>query len=79
MPTSADGNGRSNGCVDRIRQCAQRTREHLDELIQSDRERRVRERASAYFGRLLRRVRVVSPAELDDLRDEGIAAGTLDE
>jgi hypothetical protein len=64
--------GRLEGRVDRVEQ-------HLADLGGSDRERRYRERASAYFGRLLRRVRVVAATELDDLLDEGVASGALDE
>ena len=42
-------------------------------------ERRYRERAPAYFGRLLRRVRVVSLEELRDMVDRGLDEGTLTE
>lgn len=42
-------------------------------------EQRYRQHADGYFGRLLRRARVVGPDELDDLLDEGLAAGALDE
>ena len=56
-----------------------RLEEHLAELLDSDRERRYRERASAYFGCLLRRAWVVADAELEDLLDEGVATGVLDE
>ena len=56
-----------------------RLEQQVGELRGSDRERRYRDHASAYFGRLLRRVRMVAAAELDDLLDEGLASGALDE
>lgn len=52
---------------------------HLDALCRDALERRYREHAAGYFGRLLRRARVVSPDELDDLLDEGLATGAFDE
>jgi len=42
-------------------------------------EQRYREHAGGYFGRLLRRARIVSPDELDDILDEGLATGAFDE
>ena len=42
-------------------------------------EQRYRQHAGGYFGRLLRRARIVSPDELDDLLDEGLATGAFDE
>ena len=40
-------------------------------------ERRYRERAHAYFGRILRRLRVLPPQELADLLDDAVDAGRL--
>jgi len=40
-------------------------------------ERRYRERAHAYFGRILRRLRVLPPQELADLLDDAMDAGRL--
>ncbi|MBA2447184.1 MAG: hypothetical protein H0V51_04065 [Chloroflexi bacterium] len=54
-------------------------RNMLAQLRGNDLERRYREHADAYFGRLLRRVRVVGPRERDQLFEEGIASGLLDE
>ena len=42
-------------------------------------ETRYRDRVGAYFGRLLRRVRVVSARDLDDLLDAATAAGAIDD
>lgn len=42
-------------------------------------EIRYRDHAGGYFGHLVRRVRVVGADELDDLLDEGLASGVLDE
>jgi exonuclease VII small subunit len=42
-------------------------------------EQRYRQHAGGYFGRLLRRARIVSPDELDDLLDEGLPTGAFDE
>lgn len=54
-------------------------RNMLAQLCGNDLERRYREHADAYFGGLLRRVRVVGPVERDQLFEEGIATGALDE
>ncbi len=40
-------------------------------------ERRYRERAHAYFGRIVRRLRVLPPQELADLLDDAVDAGRL--
>jgi len=42
-------------------------------------ELRYREHVGGYFGRLLRRARVVRADELDDLIDHGLTTGVLDE
>jgi hypothetical protein len=47
----------------------------VGELKGDSLERRYRERAVAYFGRLLRRVRVLSLEELSTLLDEAVARG----
>src|SRR5688572_6461491 len=62
---------RTEACFDRIE-------EHLVALVESGLKRRHRERASAYFGTLLRRVWMVGDWELEDLLDEGVAAGMVD-
>jgi hypothetical protein len=49
----------------------------VGELKGDNLERRYRERAGAYFGRLLRRVRVLSLEELSVLLDEAVARGAL--
>lgn len=51
----------------------------VTELKGDNLERRYRERAGAYFGRLLRRVRVLSTQELTDLLDEAVERGVLSE
>ncbi len=68
----AEAQLRSEGRLDRLEQ-------HMAELRGNDRERRYRERASGFFGRLLRGVRVVDSPELDRLLDEGRDTGALDE
>ena len=49
----------------------------VGELKGDSLERRYRERAVAYFGRLLRRVRVLSLEELSTLLDEAVTRGAL--
>jgi hypothetical protein len=71
--------GRTEERFDRLEGHVDRLTEHVADLRCRDRERFYRDRASAYFGRLLRRVRVVPPRELDELLDEGMASGALDE
>ena len=65
--------------VDQLDQKFDRLDEQVGHLRGSDLERRYRDHAGGYFGRLLRRVRVVGADELDDLLDEGLAAGALDD
>jgi hypothetical protein len=67
-----------DGAVRRTDEIFHRLEEHFAELLDSDRERRYRDRAGAYFGHLLRRVRLVPAAELDELLEEGLATGALD-
>lgn len=54
-------------------------RDQLNRLLGSDLERRYRDHAGGYFGRLVRRVRVVGSVDLDSMLEEGVAAGALDE
>lgn len=42
-------------------------------------ERRIRDNAPGYFGHILRRIRVIAPAELADTIDDAIDSGSLDE
>ena len=51
----------------------------LARLIGDEAERRVQRNAPAYFGRMLRRIRVIPPAELADMIDDAIDTGGLDE
>jgi septal ring factor EnvC (AmiA/AmiB activator) len=51
----------------------------LDQMRGEYLELRYERHAGGYFGRLLRRVRVVRPDELDDLLEAGVASGTLAE
>ncbi|MDE2787016.1 MAG: hypothetical protein OXL37_10175 [Chloroflexota bacterium] len=51
----------------------------LARLIGDEAERRVQRNAHAYFGNMLRRIRVISPSELADMIDDAIDAGSLDE
>jgi hypothetical protein len=71
--------GRTEERFDRLEGRFDRLTEHVADLRGRDRERFYRDRASAYFGRLLRRVRVVPPTELDELLAEGMASGALAE
>ena len=52
-------------------------RDDVGELKGDSLERRYRERASAYFGRLLRRTRVVTDAELHELLDNAVERGLI--
>ena len=54
-------------------------RSDLDALRGQALETKYRDHASGFFGRLLRRVRVLRPDELDTLLDEAIEAGALDD
>ena len=51
----------------------------LARLIGDEAERRVQRKAPGYFGHLLRRIRVIVPAELADTIDDAIDSGSLDE
>ena len=51
----------------------------LARLIGDEAERRVQRNAYAYFGNMLRRIRVISPSELADMIDDAIDAGSLDD
>ena len=51
----------------------------LARLIGDEAERRVQRNAPAYFGHMLRRIRVIAPAELADMIDDAIDTGGLDE
>ena len=54
-------------------------RDDVGELKGDSLERRYRERASTYFGRLLRRARVVADDELNDMLDDAVERGALTE
>ncbi len=51
----------------------------VGELKGDSLERRYREKTGAYFGRLLRRSRVMADAELNDLLDDAVQQGVLSE
>lgn len=51
----------------------------LARLIGDEAERRVQRNAPGYFGHLLRRIRVIAPADLADTIDDAIDSGSLDE
>ena len=51
----------------------------VGELKGDSLERRYREKTGAYFGRLLRRSRVMTDAELNDLLDDAVQQGVLSE
>lgn len=51
----------------------------LARLIGDEAERRVQRNAPGYFGHLLRRIRVIAPAEFADTIDDAIDSGSLDE
>jgi hypothetical protein len=72
MRELAEAQRRSEGRLDRLE-------DHVAALRGDSLERRYREHADGYFGRLLRRVRVVGFPELDGLLDEAMATGALDE
>jgi len=54
-------------------------RDDVGELKEDSLERRYRERASTYFGRLLRRARVVADDELNEMLDDAVERGALTE
>lgn len=51
----------------------------LARLIGDEAERRVQRNAPGYFGHLLRRIRVIAPAELADTIDDAIDSGNLND
>ena len=53
--------------------------QRMDRVIGAEAERRFRRHAPAYFGRLLRRIRVVDPSTLADEADDAIDAGRFAE
>lgn len=93
MVALVEAQGRAEEQLADLAKAQRQTQESLDALIRrSDRiesrldemrgdflELRYRNRFGAYFGRILRRVRLVSPEELDDILEEGQASGALDE
>ena len=54
-------------------------RDDVGELKGDSLERRYREKAGAYFGRLLRRARVVADDELNEMLDDAVERGVLTE
>ena len=54
-------------------------RDDVGELKGDSLERRYREKAGAYFGRLLRRARVVPDDELNEMLDDAVERGALTE
>jgi len=79
MRALAEAQRRTEEHLDRVETRLERVEQHVGDLRGNDRERRYREHADAYFGRLLRRVRLVLAAEIDDLLEEGLATEVLDE
>ena len=89
----AEAQQRTETRLGQLAEAQQRTEQQLGELTRtvagmSDRlgrveggflELRYERHAGAYFGRLVRRARVLGPDELDRLLDEGIERGALDE
>lgn len=69
---------RTDEAVARIEVRVTRTEARVADLRGDNLERRYRDHAGGYFGRLLHRARVVGQDELDDLLDEGLAAGAFD-
>ena len=51
----------------------------LDELVGSDLEWRYRERASSYFGRILRRARAVDLREIEDTLESRLTENEVDD
>ncbi len=70
---------RTEGALGELAAAQREIAGHVGEMRGDFLERRYRDRAGAYFGRLLRRARLVSADELDALLDEGLAAATLDD
>ena len=65
--------------LDRMEQRQGQMGDQLNALRGNALEVRYRAYAASYFGRLLRRIRLARPNELDDLTEEGISAGAFDE
>ncbi len=63
--------------VERLVEVQTRMSTDLERLKGSDLERRYRERAPAYFGRLVRKAHALSHEELAALLDDAVAQGTL--
>ena len=88
-----EGQARLTAAVAGLAEAQQRTEQQLGELTRtvagmSDRlgrveggflELRYERHAGAYFGRLVRRARVVGPDDLDRLLEQGVQRGALDE
>lgn len=88
-----EGQARLESALTRLAEAQERTDERLNGVdvrlsrvegrlagVRGDNlEQRYRQHTGGYFGRLLRRARVVSPDELDDLIDEGLTSGAFDE
>ena len=74
-----DGYGRLEAGYARLEAALAWTDTKVAELRGDSLERRYRDHVGGYFGRLVRRARVVGSDELDDLLDEGLVAGVLDE
>jgi hypothetical protein len=77
--TVEDGKARLEDVQARMFATIDRIDAGLAVLWNDNLERRYRDHAGGYFGRLVRRARVVGVDELDNLLDEGLAAGMLDE
>jgi len=65
--------------VERLTTNQQKLREDVGGLLGDNLERRYRERAHSYFGRLLRQVRVLGGQELIDLVEEHLSPDDLDD
>jgi hypothetical protein len=65
--------------LDALIRRSDRIESRLDEMRGDFLELRYRNHFGAYFGRILRRVRLVSPDEMDDVLEDGQASGALDE
>lgn len=65
--------------VDQLVESQLRMGSDLERLKESDLERRYRERAHAYFSRLLRRIHVLSGDELGTLLEQAVLQGYLSE
>jgi polyhydroxyalkanoate synthesis regulator phasin len=63
--------------VDTIEREVKKLKDDVAALKGSDFEREVRERAPSYFGRLIRRCRVVLPERLADVLEEAVDEGVI--